>query len=216
MLRELDVTVCIPWRPQPHRVWAFEQVLNWWESRGFVVVTGDSEHEHFNISAARNAAVDAAGTDRVIVADADTVPMLESILTALTMPGVVWPFETYRHLGDNRPNADDVASSPFDRDQIYSVGGIFVTTKDTYWQLGGMDERFTRWGYEDTAFRRAVQTLSVMHRTDGYVYAYGHDADRDLTTENPGWGRVQLYAAAEGYPELMRELIAGNRDRELV
>lgn len=203
-----DVTVCIPWRPTHDRIDAFEKVVGWWEANGFPVIAADTPHAIFNVAAARNAAVEGATTEQIVVADADTIPELPHVLEAIQLDGVTWPFQTYRYLGTATPAADEVGTSPFERDFRSSVGGVLVTTKTTYWAVGGMDERFRQWGYEDTAFRIAAQTLACTNRTEGTVYAYGHSADRDMTDNNPGRHRLRLYNFARGNPDLMRELIA--------
>lgn len=203
----MTVTVVIPWREQPDRVAAFNKVVAWWEGNGFTVITADSDHEHFNISAARNNGVEHAATEQVIIADADTIPELSNVREALTNDGVTWPFTVYRYMGKHAPEIYDLPASPFERDMKGSFGGLFVTTKRTYWALGGQDEQFRVWGYEDQAFRNVAQTLSTVHRTPGYVYAYGHDAPRIMTRDNPGRHRVQLYMFASGKPDIMRELI---------
>lgn len=206
-----DIAVCIPWRPQPQRLAAFEYVTNWWESNGFRVVTGDSDRPTFNLSAARNEAVREAQADIVIVADADTVPELGAIKAALRQLQrymVIYPFNSYRYLEDVEPTPDLVlGSQPGAKEWRNSVGGLFVTMTETYWSVGGHDEGFERWGYEDNAFHMAAETLGRVVRLAGTVYAFGHEAERDMSKKNPGRARVELYRYARLKPDVMRELI---------
>lgn len=203
------VTVAIPWRPQPQRLAAFDVVSEWWRSHGFEVVTGDSVHESFNVSAARNAAVAKVDTRNVIVADADTIPDLFAIEKTLQRmePGrVVYPFNRYRYL-EATPAREGLENIEPAKEWTNSVGGLLVTTTATYRDLGGFDERFGRWGYEDNAFYLAASTLGAVARVPGVVYAFGHDADRDISPNNPGKHRIELYRYANGRPGLMRELV---------
>jgi hypothetical protein len=204
----MAIDVCIPWRSQPERLPAFKRVKAWYEDRGYNVITADSrKHETFNVAASRNLAVSKATSDVVVVADADTIPDETALSLAVQNPvGVVYPFDRYRYLTEASvalPESQWVV----DREYRQSVGGMVVATRTTYWALGGQDERFARWGYEDNAFHLAASTLSTVSRIPGVVHAFGHDADRDLSAENPGRSRCQLYRFAEGKPDVMRELI---------
>jgi hypothetical protein len=209
------VMVCIPWRPQPHRLAAFERVVGWYEDHGYQVVLGDSHHETFNLAAARNAAVRAAGdAEIVVVADADTIPearaLMRAIRRATSQPMVVYPFEHYVYLGDVDPATVDLerlAELPHEQTYTHSVGGLLVVQRQLYWELGGHDEGFRRWGYEDTAFEIVAETLARTDRITGSVYAFGHEADRDMSDANPGRSRIQLYRYARRNPKIMRELV---------
>lgn len=203
-----EVTVCIPWRPTPDRIAAYERVRTWWTDHGYKIVTGDSNRRKpFNVAAARNNAVRKC-SGVVIVADADTIPDETALTAAIESCAgmVVYPFDKYRYLTPESVDLpiDDVI---VEREFASSVGGMFVTTTGTYWRLGGQDERFSRWGHEDNAFWLAADTLAFVRRISGTVYAFGHEADRDLSPENPGMARRELYRFAHGRPELMRELI---------
>ena len=202
------IDVCIPWRTHPDRVPAFKRVKAWYEERGYNVITADSrKHEIFNVAASRNLAVSKASSDVVVVADADTIPDETALNIALQSPvGVVYPFDRYRYLTVESVElpADEWV---VDREYRSSVGGLFVCTSDTYWSIGGQDERFTRWGAEDNAFWMAADTLASVTRIPGVVHAFGHDADRDLSMQNPGLVRRELYRFAHRNPALMRELI---------
>lgn len=204
-----SVTVAIPWRSQPQRVAAFTYVVEWWQSRGFKVVLGDSPHGRFNVSAARNRAVEKASTEIVIVADADTVPHMPAIQRAIDyMPPnlVTYPFTRYVYTETDPVDFDPLTA---EQGKVWngSVGGLLVTTKTAYWSICGMDERFDRWGWEDNAFHMAAETLIKVARVAGTVHAFGHEAERDMSEKNPGRARIELYRFARGKPAIMRELI---------
>ncbi|MGW4718864.1 galactosyltransferase-related protein [Nocardia sp. NPDC004260] len=202
------IDVCIPWRPQPDRLAAFQRVEAWWRATGFNIVTGDSGHEPFNLAATRNLVVGKATSDVVVVADADTIPDLAALRDALANPdGVVYPFTRYRYLpAGHEADADLMAIKP-DKEFTSSVGGLLVCRRETWDLLGGQDEGFRQWGYEDNAFLLAAQTLSTVRRVQGTVFAFGHTADRDMTAQNPGRSRIELYKFANGRRDVMRELV---------
>lgn len=209
----MRATVCIPWRAQPDRIAAQERVVTFWEHHGFPVILDDScpKQDAFNISQARNNAVEQAETDVVIVADADTIPDLGAVQRAVNRIHddlVIWPFDLYRHISAEAVQSPDLHTAPVEREYRSSVGGLFVINQRTYWGLGGQDERFeSRWGYEDTCFRMAAITLANVDREVATIYSFNHAADRDLSENNPNYWRWQLYRNATHYPQMMRELL---------
>jgi len=184
-------------------------VIEFWKHHSFPVITADSDPtQPFHICEARNKAVAQAGTDRVIVADADTIPDIANVHQALGMDGIIWPFTEYRHISAEWVSRVDLWSARAEQRYMRSVGGLFVCSRETYWSLGGMDERFERcWGHEDNAFHLAAATLSEVHRVPGIVVSFNHAADRDLSDNNPNRHRHQLYKMVAGNPDLMRELV---------
>jgi hypothetical protein len=203
----------MPWRPTPDREPAHRRTRAFWQHAGIPVTEADSHpNQPFNLSAARNNAAHACTTDLIIVADADTIPDLGAIHTALTdlecHPHlVIWPYHTYRHIPADWTNQPDLMAAPIDRIYHNSVGGLLITTQETYWALGGMDEHFQGWGYEDNAFHAAATTLAAVTRLPGIVFSFNHPTDRDTSTENPNRHRHELYKFALGKPAIMRELI---------
>lgn len=183
---------------------AFGIVTDWWQSHGYKLSIAGSTAAVFNLSEARNLAVEQATTELVIVADADTVPGNQNLL--IDENAITYPFETYRYLGNHKPTIEQLPTSEYELDNLGSTGGMLTTSKTTYFGIGGMDENFTQWGWEDRAFWLAANTLARSQRTAGIVYAYGHDAARDMTENNPGYQRWQLYREANGNPDMMREL----------
>jgi hypothetical protein len=192
------IDVAMPWRPQPDRIAAFDYVTDQWHAHGFNVITGDSDHEGFNLSAARNVAVGRCSSDIVIVADADTVPDFNALDTAILAcqrhGGVWWPFTEYRYLADTVKPGDRLENAPIADEYPNSVGGLFVIRRADYWRLGGFDERFDRWGWEDRAWELVVTQLSSFHRIPGTVYAFNHYAERNM--RGPGRLLVEEYRRA--------------------
>lgn len=207
------ISLCIPWRPEPAREAAFARVMDWWETNfGLTAIFADSDPGlPWHLSEARNRAVSQA-SGVVIIADADTVPEYQAIETALEMAGgcVIYPFGEYVTLPADTVHVEDLESiSPVSVNDS-SVGGVIVTDTDTYWCLGGMDERFERqWGFEDSAFARAAITLSRVERLPGMVFSFDHPVvgGRVHGEANPNFWRHELYIHCTGNPRLMAELI---------
>ena len=206
-----SATVCIPWRPQPSRIAAYERVREFWSHHGFPVIEGDSGHTTFNVADSRNEAVSRAPSEHVIVADADCIPHIENVWRALetTHDAIIYPYTEFRHIPAETVTALDLMLIEPDRVYRNSVGGVFVTHTEHYWALGGQDELFDQgWGYEDNAFAIVAETLSRVERIPGVLLSFNHAVDngRDLKT-NPHFARGQLYSHLRGKPDLMRELV---------
>lgn len=208
-----DVVVCMPWRPQPDRMAAAARVTAFWEHHGFPVQTADATSEGWNLSEARNRAVTAAQVGIVIVADADTIPDIAAVHRAVKRVvsgerGVIWPFTMYRHIPGEWADRPDLLAAPIDQLYRRSVGGLFVTSTETYWELGGMDENFVGWGYEDSAFHVVALTLSKVRREEAVVFSFNHSVpcNRNLKT-NPNSKLYDRYRAAMFNSAKMRKLI---------
>jgi len=217
----MTVTVCLAWRPQPDRLAAHRRVRDFWKSMGLPVIESDSTPGlAFHLAEARNFAVRQT-TGVVIVADADSVADPESIRTAIELAHsdcVVWPFIRYHYLPPEATDVEDLSTVT----PIYtkpgrhssaklSVGGMFVTNTETYWRIGGQDDRLERtWGFEDDCFLAAAETLSTVHRVDGNLYAFAHDVEggRDWSPKNPNYVWAEKYKRARGNRARMLALIA--------
>ncbi|AMM20653.1 hypothetical protein AX769_11500 [Frondihabitans sp. PAMC 28766] len=122
------LTVVLPWRPQPSRVAAFDEVHAWYTANlpEAEIVTVDSGDEPFNLARCRNLGVAQAaersetervgvgsrsagradadpGADVVVIGDADTMPqqgpLREAIVAARTSGRVHLPYTEYHWLG---------------------------------------------------------------------------------------------------------------------
>lgn len=182
----MNAIVCVPWRESPSRLPAYKRVRRFWEAHGFDVILGDSDPElPFNLSQARNNAVRRADTDIVIVADADTLVSIDAVHTAIEMPeAIVWPFIDYLRISSDWVDAEDLSAVPILHRHPRSVGGVYVCDRAEYWRLGGFDERFVGWGYEDNAFALLARTFSTAGRVTGVAYSFEHEARRSQPSPN--------------------------------
>jgi hypothetical protein len=178
----VDVSVLIPWRGgdiQRERV--FEYIVSVWavfsHKYDLEICVGEDDHgAPFNCSRAQNRAFKRATRDILIMVGADTLPDIAVVSTAascLRDPSPQWVytraghgwvplFEKTAYYSEESTarilqgaNPDD---EPFDYELPFCTGPVAVT-RDAYVATGGMDERFSGWGYEDAAFRQTLAGL---------------------------------------------------------
>lgn len=221
----MTVAVVVPWRDtHPDRARAHTVVREHLRTMlpDAVHMDVDDGAERFNRAASRNHGVRLAaeaGADVVVVCDADTIPergaLVHAVADAFASGLLVMPYERFLGLSE-RGTGEYLGGRPpgdceVELDYRYSVGGIFVIRPDAWWSAGGMDERFTAWGAEDMAYRRAADTLlgrTVTH-PGTIVHLWHPPSPRTGTPENDAvWALADRYAAAEGDPVAMRALIA--------
>lgn len=216
------VAVVIPWREQPSRMFAFNEVRRWYEELvpDADIILADNGEEEFHRSGSRNHGVRLASDyDVVILNDADTIPEIvpleEAIEDCQTTGLVHLPYREYRSLGVEGTQAflRDVPLSHCPHSIVYTAcSGVYVTTPETWWMHGGQDEEFRGWGFEDPAWLFAHTTLlgSPPVRHEGSVYALHHDAatkEGDQYTRNAH--RCALYENASGDYDAMHALVFG-------
>lgn len=210
-------TVVIPWREQPCRVRAFRRVMKFWESLGLPVILSDSDPgKPFNRPQARNRGVEQA-SGVVVLCDADTLPSEECVVEAVdSVAGeVIYPFTVWHYVNGELVDApwNELlgADAEFywpDMDPGTAVGSPMVCRADTYWRLGGQDDRFSTWGGEDYAFSLAAATLTGARRIPGTAVSFSHPVDGGRKDDpDVAWLR-ELYVAADGDPPAMEALVA--------
>ncbi|WP_438856100.1 hypothetical protein [Agromyces sp. M3QZ16-3] len=214
--------VVIPWRPASSRIPAFERVLAWYRAElpEFRVETIDSDDDVFVLARTRNLAVDrlADPGDVVVINDADTLPepgpLREAIAAARTSGRVHLPYTTYRWLGPDG-TADLEAGAELDDCAHVLVhgacSGVYVTTARAWTSHGGQDERFRGWGFEDSAWWLAHDTLlgAPPHRHDGTVYALSHEPEvRAGEQYERNAALMERYRGAAGDVDAMTALVA--------
>lgn len=224
-----EATVCIPWRPTPSRIAAFDCVRSYWAEHfpAWPVITADSDTAIFNLGAARNAAVRQAQTEVVVVADADTVLWPPEVLTeAVAQPdGICWPHTTWRLIPAQYAEkpVEEFPSAPVLRELPKGLGAAMVCRVDEYWRLGGQPEEFEGWGHEDVAFHCVASTLSRVRRLGAIAYSIEHNEGYEGPADSPGWTRdvernraaLAPYRVAQGRPWLMR-VVTGRETGDLV
>jgi hypothetical protein len=91
-----------------------------------------------------------------------------------------------------------------------SVSSVVVISRRQWDTIGGFDEKFRGWGYEDTAFAAAAETFGGVVRMTGVVWHLWHptakEGKRGTSTHSINSARGQAYRAAIGSPAAIRAL----------
>lgn len=213
--------VVIPWRPAPSRIGAFERLLAWYERElpDFRIETIDSDDDVFVLARTRNLAVSglADPDDVVVINDADTLPepgaLREAVAAAPGSGRVHLPYTTYHWLGPEGSAELAAGAAPGDCSYVLVHGacsGVYVTTRRTWESHGGQDERFRGWGFEDSAWYLAHETLlgAPPQRHDGAAYALHHVAEERAGEQyDRNAALMERYRAAAGDPGAMAALV---------
>lgn len=220
----MTVSVIVAYQPTPARdpLWQFMRA--YWEREHpdweLVVGTDESPGMWNKGAALRNAARQAQG-DILVMADADTYPVGRenvAVEIAQTVPVQVFPFGELVKLTWDATQSILAGIDSFEVDWTWrSPSSLFAMQRDSYWEVGGIDPRFTGWCFEDTAFNEACTTiLGPDVRTEGwYVYHLWHPwlegwPDARQAPENQAL--INRYHAAQGDPVAMRQLVAEHKD----
>jgi hypothetical protein len=218
----LPLQVGIPWRATEDRLGAFAEVVQFYEAIGMEVVTSDTREAQkaaqdgrslpanvtFDPGGARNHLVRTMlRPSRVmILSDADTTPevssLLEAIQAVLDEPSndhrLHLPYHLYHRIGQRTTG---------DMEYVYNAtSGVLVFHPDLWHNLNGQDEMFHGWGWEDTAFALAHETLVgpiMKHR--GVVTSRAHNPN-NRQMQHLNRNRYHQYLAAYGDPAKMRML----------
>lgn len=174
----MDVSVLIPWRTDNGpRERVFRYLLPLWEATGAQICVGeDAPDGPFNCSRAQNRAFRQAKHDRLYMIGADALPDMVSLNVAVQCLSDNPPQWFYTRLGygwlplfaqtgyysreatDRILAGSDPESFELDYTLPFCTGPVALT-RDAYVATGGMDERFSGWGYEDAAFRQTLAGL---------------------------------------------------------
>ena len=220
----MTVAVVIPWRPgTPERNAHHEHVRAHLAELlpDAIHLDVDSGHDPFSRAGSRNEGVrlaQIAGADVVVLCDADTLPEAEALHAAIdgaTDGRLHLPYTWYRGLSRDG-TIDYLAGTPgadcvVDLEHEWATGGVLVIQPDAWWAMGGMDERFVAWGFEDAAARICADALigpTVKHAgTITHLWhpsEVGHGSPQHVAN-----GQLcQRYVDATGNPDAVRALIA--------
>jgi len=227
-----DVVILVPRRADHgprDRLWQFSR--RWWAEAfpDWPIVEGHHDDGPFNRSAAVNQAAALAGDWNVaVVIDADVIPTRHAILGAVAVARADVPacgFHLRRHLtqkGTERVLAGDRGSwvPHVKQDHRDSVSGAYVVSRPVWDAVGGFDETFRGWGWEDVAFKLATETIAGydMVRIAGDLWHLWHPVTAERDEKRPEFQanreRARRYRAAKHDPAAMRDLLdEAGRDR---
>lgn len=199
-----------------------------WSVYGYDIYEGDHLEGPFNRSAAVNAAARLAGDwETAIVIDSDVLVDGHNVRQAIELSEKtgrqVFPFRDYRAL--NEKGAKLVLEG-FNGNWMPHVratfkdnrSACFVIPRRTWDKVGGFDERFVGWGWEDLAFAFAVSAAAGNYlRLSGDLWHLWHPknpendksaplylANRDLCVRymehQYWWGEMKVLLSEPGGP----------------
>lgn len=196
----MKIGVVIPWREQPSRIKPFKEVLKWYEENlpEAKVYLADRPGPVWHPSGTRNDGVRMAesdGCDVIVMNDADTIPEIKSLRQAIGQASV----DNLIHTGYNQFKLleDKGTEQYFDGNRIelcsgsyynQACFGINIFTPAAWWAVGGMDEKFKGWGYEDTSMQTAHRVIHgkyfVRHNGTGYGLGHAKQSKTDVNFNN--------------------------------
>lgn len=173
---------------------------------------GDSErHAHvkvkmlpFNAAQAFNRAAEKATGDVFVLMGADLYPNVEAVLRAggwaTRRPGWAPAYRTVGYLSEAHTAAliageVGIYGLPFETID-YTCQGILAIQRSAWDEVGGMDERYAGWGWEDTDLIRRLTRkfgdIAAMPPVGTQAISLWHDiSHRDLTYNNPNRRRFE-------------------------
>jgi hypothetical protein len=197
----MKIGLVIPWRATPSRLKALDIVLDWYKTNltDIEIFYGDRPGV-WNLSASRNDGVkkaQEAHCDVIIVNDADTIPEIEPLMKAIQEcqeDGLIHlPFRIVNYLEESETDAYLSGKTEGLKAKLFfnGVSGALVCKTETWWELGGQDEKFKQWGGEDDAFSIAHRIVkrNPMVSHSGILYCFGHahqseEKDFDIHYQN--------------------------------
>lgn len=221
----MRASICIPYAPRS--AWEkglYKYITERWKADfpEWDIVVGESS-QPFNRSAARNNAAAKAHGDVLIFCDADTTYVDPEQIAAAADDCVYgwYQADTQYKLDEQTTNelllgmTWDTNHFSYERIWPDSPGAIQIMTAHDFHRVGGFDQGFKGWGYEDTSFVKAMNTVCDPSRRHGDTVHLWHPTDRSERQEQPLIGfnkqRYAYYkqAAAKGSSamlDLLRQL----------
>jgi hypothetical protein len=222
----VDCVVLVPRRPEPHRdsLWAYvrervEAEVDW------PIIEGLDEGEQpMNRAAARNRAAEQAGDwDVAVFLDADTVPDFDNLRRAVELadgsPGgrlalAQNEFRSLTHESTEQVLAGKIEPTEAAVRWVYPnpKSSCIAIGRATWEKVGGYDERFDGWGWEDASIFHACQALFQVSRLDGACSHLWHPRSPEKDPASEAYRANEVlgarYKAARRDPDAMRGILA--------
>ena len=231
----MSVVVLVPRRagiPDRDRLWDFTRA--WWEQAhpDWKIVEGHHDTGPFNRGAAINrAAEDAGDWDVAVIIDGDVLidaqPVRSGVDLARIEARMVLGFTERLHLSQRGTEKvlEGFRGNWTNRGMVVrrfrdSCSSCVIVNRELWDRVGGFDERFEGWGWEDVAFRVACETLGdgEMVKMGGTLFHLWHrtsheNSARELTFQR-NKARGEAYREARFDVDRVRALLDEEADED--
>lgn len=212
----MDISVLIPWRTDNGpRQEALDYLLPKWRETGAEICIGvDPGEGPFNCSRAQNRAFRLASHNKLVMYGADQLPDLDVLLDASARLDKEPWLPLYNKTGyySRGTTARLLAGEPLHAAPLEYVlpfcTGLVGLSRDAYRAVGGMDERFEGWGYEDAAFRLSLEcTFGFPESLDHTLRCLWHETGHRIEQSPNQVLMIKYLEAANGigFAEFLKE-----------
>lgn len=181
----MRVVTLVPWRGGDHiREQAWSTVRAVLEDIGYPIFTGDSDGKWARAAACNAAAASAGEWDIALVADADTILEPRAVRRAVSRVGRThgaarphdrrWMLD--RHTSQLAIAHGVESLKPGQLRSSAPGGGALVVHRTAWDAVGGYDEAFVEWGYEDSAMNISLVVNSRWELLPGTAWHLWHPA----------------------------------------
>lgn len=183
------IVTLVPFRGgDERREWCWDVSRPSLEALGYPVYVGEPRGEAWSRAEACNAAAEQAKWDVALFSDCDTIPDPGSVRRAvawvLDTRGGARPhlerwmttFDGSTVLAQRGPGALNYARNgrPRHIGQMWRGGGLLVVHRSAFELVGGYDESFVGWGYEDSAMNLELLAKASWDRLPGQAWHHYH------------------------------------------
>lgn len=207
--------------------WAW--VRQWWRDNlpEFELFEGHHDEGPFNRSAAVNRAAGVADWqaeapwDVAVIIDSDVIcdptRVREAVAKAVETGRMVLPFDVRKDLAQSgSQRVMHGFTGNWQRFVIHTYtdmcSSVVIVTRQLWDEVGGFDESFSGWGFEDNAFAAACETFggAPLLKIPGELWHLWHptakEGKKGTATHTRNKARADLYLAARGDREATRAL----------
>lgn len=195
------------------------QIFDWVEARwddtcpGFEMCVGHDDPKDFNRSKARNKAFEESTGDTIVISDADTACPIDNILGALQVvqrnePLWVIAHSDYYSLTEEYTDwlitqpPGMAFKGPFPNNWVMrnrSQAGVIVMPRSIYEEVGGYNEEYDGWGYEDNDFAvRITKKYGPPQRVFGPMLHLWHDPGLNFQQPNIAYNEALYQKTVRG------------------
>lgn len=233
-----EISILIPFRSTGDRTEQFNWLQKKWKEEypeAEIIVEEDDGQNPFSKTIAVNKAYKKSTSDIIAIVDADVwvnPEILTKAANEIRNKKVAWvqpcktvyriDKETTYNIIKQKTNYNIETVKEENTERVTGVVGLVaVCSREQYEYIGGMDERFRGWGWEDTVFNITLNTLfGKSSEWDNIVYHLWHPRARDENGNAIWEGQTQRnayvgkeYSKAKNNKNLIEKIVKENRKR---